>query len=95
LPDGINNMTAEQPACPAPIADVLAYNLRVRLAELGWNQKDLSDASGITRKQVSLIARGAGNPQLRTAPPDQPARRAPYVATVFGPLELLIVRRYQ
>lgn len=49
-----------------PIADVLAYNLRIRLAQLNWSQKDLSDASRVTRKQISSMTRGEGNPQLQT-----------------------------
>jgi DNA-binding XRE family transcriptional regulator len=49
-----------------PPGEVLALNLRVRRAELGWSQIELAEKSGIVRKQISLLERGLGNPKLDT-----------------------------
>jgi DNA-binding XRE family transcriptional regulator len=51
---------------PVPIGEVLAVNLRVRRAELGWSQLELAEKSGVVRKQISLLERGLGNPKLDT-----------------------------
>lgn len=40
------------------IEEILSYNIRMRLEALGWNQRDLAKAAGLTEQSVTKLLKG-------------------------------------